>query len=295
MNRGIEKKMTVEILRREFLLGLGAVAVLASEQSSAIVRGTPPAGAPDLSLPLNNLSNLIRMQSSLDSVDQTPWHYNGTLYYQKGSEQPIPMVSIEGMESYRILPQEDGSYEIIGNMLTFFRDIETGKMIREYKNPFTGKVNEVLPNISRASPGRGLNMSTMGVRPKAFIDQMPDQPLILDWTFGPRTVWLHNNTNYPPGLSAPRMQRMTMFAPLDQFLDQSIKSLPSLFSATVLMPWLSWMDMDEIEGHTLWHASGVKLDSMNQLPEEYFTRMMSEHPDLSSFNLEKDSGPVVFE
>jgi hypothetical protein len=65
MNQGIEEKMTVEILRREFLLGLGAVAVLASEQSSAVVRGTLPAGAPDLSLPLNNLTNLIRMQSSL--------------------------------------------------------------------------------------------------------------------------------------------------------------------------------------------------------------------------------------
>jgi len=287
--------MTVGILRREFLLGLGAVAVLASEQSSAIVRGTFPAGAPDLSLPLNNLTNLIRMQSSLDAVDQTPWHYNGTLYYQKGSEQPIPVVSIEGMESYRILPQEDGSYEILGNMLTFFRDIETGKMIREYKNPFTGKINEVQPNIRRASPGRGLNMSTMGVRPKAFIDQMPDQPLILDWTFGPETVCLQTDTAYPPGLSVPRMQRSSMFAPLNQFLDQNVKSLPTLFTATVLMPWLAWMDMNEVEGHTLWHASGVKLKSINQLPDEYFTRMMAEHSELSSFNLETDTGPVVYE
>tara|TARA_B100001079_G_scaffold63019_1_gene53571 strand:- start:1360 stop:1767 length:408 start_codon:yes stop_codon:yes gene_type:complete len=135
----------------------------------------------------------------------------------------------------------------------------------------------------------------MGVRPKAFIDQMPDQPLVLDWTFGPKTVWLHNKTNYPPGLSSPRMQRMTMFAPLNQFLDQNVKSLPSLFSATVLMPWLPWMDMDEVEGHTLWHASGVKLDSIEQLPKEYYNRMMSEHPDLSSFDLENDSGPVVYE
>ena len=55
------------------------------------------------------------------------------------------------------------------------------------------------------------------------------------------------------------------------------------------------MDMNEVEGHTLWHASGVKLKSINQLPEEYFIRMMTEHPELSSFNLEEDSGPVIFE
>ena len=287
--------MSIEILRREFLLGLGAVAIIASEKSSGAMYGSVPENAPDMSLPLNNLINLIRMQASLESSSQIPWHYNGTLFAQIGSEQPIPMVKIEGMESYRIFSLDDGSYEILGNMLTFFRDIKTGKMIQEYQNPFTGKINNVLPNIRQASFGRGLNISTMGARPKAFINQMPDKPLLLDWTFGPEIVWLQNETAYPPGLSAPRLQRSTMFAPLDQFLDQNIKSLASLFSATVLMPWLPWMDMNEVEGHTLWHASGVKLKSINQLPEEYFSRMMAEHPDLSSFNLEADTGPVVYE
>ena len=287
--------MPIEILRRDFLLGLGAVAMMASEKSSGAMYGSVPEDAPDMSLPLNNLMNLIRMQASLDSTSQIPWHYNGTLYAQVGSEQPMPMVKIEGMESYRVFSLEDGSYEILGNMLTFFRDIDTGKMIRQYQNPFTGKINEVLPNIRQASIGRGLNISTMGARPKAFIDQMPDKPLLLEWTFGPETVWLQNDTAYPPGLTAPRMQRSSMFAPLDQFLDQNIKSLPTLFTATVLMPWLPWMDMNEVEGHTLWHASGVKLKSINQLPDEYFTRMMAEHPELSSFNLETDTGPVVYE
>ena len=246
--------MSIEILRRDFLLGVGAVAMMASERSSGLMHGTVPEDAPDMSLPLNNLINLIRMQASLDSTSQIPWHYNGTLFAQIASEQPIPMVNIEGMESYRVFPLQDGSYEVLGNMLTFFRDIDTGKMIREYQNPFTGKINQVLPNIRQASLGRGLNISTMGARPKAFIDQMPDKPLLLDWTFGPETVWLQNDTAYPPGLSEPRMQRSTMFAPLDQFLDQNVISLPSLFSSTVLMPWLSWMDMNEVEGHTLWHA-----------------------------------------
>jgi len=287
--------MSMEILRRNFLLGVGAIAMMAAERSSGLMHGTVPEDAPDMSLPLNNLINLIRMQASLDSTSQTPWHYNGTLSAQIASEQPIPMVNIEGMESYRVFPLNDGSYEVLGNMLTFFRDIDTGKMIREYQNPFTGKINQVLPNIRQASLGRGLNISTMGARPKAFIDQMPDKPLLLDWTFGPETVWLQNDTAYPPGLSEPRMQKSTMFAPLDQFLDQNVISLPSLFSATVLMPWLPWMDMNEVEGHTLWHASGVKLKSINQLPEEYFIRMMAEHPELSSFNLEEDSGPVIFE
>jgi len=276
-------------------MGLGLATVLASDNTKSMVSGSIPSSAPDLSLPVNNLINLIRMQSSLGNEDQVPWHYNGTLYFQKGSEQPIPMIKIEGMESYKVIPQEDGSYEILGNMLTFFRDLDSGEMIREFKNPFTGEVNRILPNIRRASLGRGLNISTMGVRPTAFIEKMADDPLILDWTFGPKTIWLHNQTAYPPGLSAPRMQRMTMFAPIEEFLDKEALSLSTMFTATVLMPWLPWMGMDNIEGHTLWHASGVKLYSIDQLPEEYYTRMMEEHPELSRFNLQEDTGPVIYE
>ena len=287
--------MSMKLLRREFLMGLGLATVLASDKTESMVSGTVPSSAPDLSLPVNNLLNLMRMQSTLGNEDQVPWHYNGTLYFQKGSEQPIPMVKIEGMESYKVIPQDDGSYEILGNMLTFFRDVDSGEMIRDYRNPYTGKVNKVSPNIRRASLGRGMNISTMGSRPTSFIEQMPDKPLILDWTFGPKTVWMHNQTSYPPGLSSPRVQRMTMFAPLDEFLDQDNLSLSTMFTATVLMPWLPWMDMDNVEGHTLWHASGVKLDSIDQLPEEYSKRMMAEHPELSGFNLEDDTGPVIYE
>lgn len=287
--------MSMKLLRREFLMGLGLATVLASDKTESMVNGTVPSSAPDLTLPVNNLLSLMRMQSTLGNEDQVPWHYNGTLYFQKGSEQPIPMVKIEGMESYKVIPQDDGSYEILGNMLTFFRDVDSGEMIRDYRNPYTGKVNKVLPNIRRASLGRGMNISTMGSRPTSFIDQMPDKPLILDWTFGPKTVWLHNQTSYPPGLTPPRVQRMTMFAPLDEFLDPNNLSLSTMFTATVLMPWLPWMDMDDVEGHTLWHASGVKLDSIDQLPEEYSKRMMAEHPELSGFNLEEDTGPVIYE
>ncbi len=287
--------MSMKLLRREFLMGLGLATVLASDKTQSMVSGTVPSSAPDLTLPVNNLLSLMRMQSTLGNEDQVPWHYNGTLYFQKGSEQPIPMVKIEGMESYKVIPQDDGSYEILGNMLTFFRDVDSGEMIRDYRNPYTGKVNKVSPNIRRASLGRGMNISTMGSRPTSFIDQMPDKPLILDWTFGPKTVWLHNQTSYPPGLSPPRVQRMTMFAPLDEFLDPNNLSLSTMFTATVLMPWLPWMDMDDVEGHTLWHASGVKLDSIDQLPEEYSKRMMAEHPELSEFNLEEDTGPVIYE
>ena len=288
--------MALKIQRRNFILGLGLASLMGNEHLNARVSGIIPENIPDLTLPVNNVTSMLRMQATIGNQEQTPWHYTGILWAQKHSEQPIPMVKIEGMESYKVIPLNDGTYEILGNMVTFFRDIETGEMIDEYTNPFTGKTNKVEPNLRKAtSIGRGLNVSPMGIRPTSFIDQMPDKPLLIDWNFGSDTVWMQSQTAYPPGLSAPRLQRFTMFSPLDKFLDQSITSLPTMFTATVLMPYLHWMDMDEEEGHTLWHASGVKLNDMSELPEEYSSRLMSEYSDYSIFDLSEDSGPVTYE
>ena len=288
--------MALKIQRRNFILGLGLASLMSHEEVNARVTGIIPDNIPDLNLPVNNVTSMLRMQATIGNEEQIPWHYTGILWAQKHSEQPIPMVKIEGMESYKVIPLEDGSYEILGNMVTFFRDIETGEMIDEYKNPFTGKTNKVEPNLRKAtSIGRGLNISTMGIRPTPFIDKMPDKPLLIDWNFGADTVWMQNQTAYPPGLTPPRLQRFTMFSPLDKFVDQSILSLPTMFTATVLMPYLHWMDMDDEEGHTLWHASGVKLNDMSELPEEYSSRLMSEYSDYSYFDLSKDSGPVTYE
>ena len=288
--------MALKIQRRNFILGLGLASLMSHEEVNARVTGIIPDNIPDLNLPVNNVISMLRMQATIGNEEQIPWHYTGILWAQKHSEQPIPMVKIEGMESYKVIPLEDGSYEILGNMVTFFRDIETGEMIDEYKNPFTGKTNKVEPNLRKAtSIGRGLNISTMGIRPTSFIDKMPDKPLLIDWNFGADTVWMQNQTAYPPGLTPPRLQRFTMFSPLDKFVDQSILSLPTMFTATVLMPYLHWMDMDDEEGHTLWHASGVKLNDMSELPEEYSSRLMSEYSDYSYFDLTKDSGPVTYE
>ena len=57
--------MSMKLLRREFLMGLGLATVLASDKTESMVSGTVPSSAPDLTLPVNNLLSLMRMQSTL--------------------------------------------------------------------------------------------------------------------------------------------------------------------------------------------------------------------------------------
>jgi hypothetical protein len=275
----MEVAMARQVTRRSLIWGAGLAGIVAATDALPRVAGSMPRGLPDLAVPEHNLRALVRMTASLKPGD-VPWWYDGTIYGVVAGENPRPLLKFEGMELYWMQPLPGGAYELIGNTVTFFRDIETGKMIDRFQNPYTGKENAVPAAVQGGGPGRGFNYSVKGIRATKFLDQLPDKPLVLDWTTARDTVWLHNTTAYPPGMTPPRLQRQTMFAPLAAFLDERLDSIPAVFSSTVFMPWLKWMDMAERPGHLVWHASGAKLASIAELPEEYRRRAEKEFPQL---------------
>lgn len=271
--------MKREITRRSFVWGASLAGLVAATEALPRVAGTAPRGLPDLTVPENNLRFLVRMTASLKPRD-VPWWYDGTIYGVVAGESPRPLLKFEGMELYWMQPLPGGDYELTGNTVTFFRDVDTGSMLERFLNPYTGKENVVPAAVQGGGPGRGFNYSVKGIRATKFLGQIPEKPLVLDWTFVRDMAWLQNTTAYPPGLPPPRLQRQTMFAPLSQFLDERLDSIPAVFSSTVLMPWLKWMDMGERPGHLLWHASGAKLESLEALPQEYRRRAEKEYPQL---------------
>lgn len=262
--------------RTAFMALSGAVAGLATLPTT-----TEAADLPDLSKPEENLRNLIRASASLKEED-CPWYYNGTIYGIVGEESPRPLYRFEGMEMYFMRHLSPGLYEMIGNTVTFMRDVDTGEFLHEWKNPYTGAVNKVEDAVQGGKAGRGFEYSVNGVKPSMFKDQFPDKALKLWWTSAGDYVWLHNSTVYPPGMKPPRMQRQTNFTRRDQFIDPSIDSLAAMFTSTVFMPWPKWMEMGDRPGHVVWHASGAKLKSLDQLPKEYRARAEKNYPERMS-------------
>jgi hypothetical protein len=273
--------MPPAVNRRYFVQGVGFMGLVVATDALPRVGGAPPARGPDLGIPENNLRALVRMQASLRERD-VPWWYDGTIYGVVAGENPRPLVRFEGMELYWMRHLQGGEYELIGNTVTFFRDLDSGRMIDRLRNPYTGVENVVPAAVQGGGPGRGFNYSVRGVRASKFLAQLPEQPLLLDWSFARDMVWLHNTTAYPPGLPPPRLQRQTMFAPLAEFADEARDSIAAVFSSTVFMPWLKWLEMGERPGHVVWHASGAKLEDIGQLPAEYRQRAEREYPQLMS-------------
>jgi hypothetical protein len=97
-------------------------------------------------------------------------------------------------------------------------------------------------------------------------------------------VWLHTETVYPPGASAPRKQRQSKFVTKANFLNKKRANPPTAFSATVFQPWPKWLEMGDRPGHILWHASGAKIGSLKELPADFRARAEKEHPDRLTAN-----------
>ena len=252
----------------------------------ASVEGALPEFAPgiapgtvDLASPEANLANFIRMMASLEEED-CPWWYNGTVYAVLGeTANPQPLFRFSGMELYLVTHLEDGTYELTGNTVTFFRTLDGSEWLNEFSNPITGKTNAVEAAIQGGGPGRGFNLSVNGVRFTKLKDTIPDEPLKKWWNVAAGHVWMNNDTVYPPGLPAPRAQAQSMFAGLEDFGNADMVRLPSVFSSTVTMPWLHWMEMDDQAGHLLWHAAGAKLPGIDALPADYRKRAEAEYPE----------------
>lgn len=260
---------------------MGAGGLLVSSVEGALPDVGSAAVAPgsiDLATPEANLAGFIRMMASLEEVD-VPWWYNGTVYAVVGeSQNPQPLLRYSGMELYLVTHLDDGAFELTGNTVTFFQDLN-GNWLEDFANPITGKTNKVEAATQGGGPGRGFNLSVNGVRFTKMLDKIPDAPLKKWWSVAADTVWMNNDTVYPPGLAAPRAQSQSMFASVTEFNDKELPRISAVFSSTVTMPWLHWMEMDEHPGHLLWHAAGAKLPSIDSLPRDYRLRAEADYPD----------------
>lgn len=262
------------------LLGFGATLGVGGATMPAGAAPAPVGSARLPATPAEHLRNLVRMQGSLDEED-VPWWFTGVIFAVTGErESPRPLLRFEGMEIYWFQHKPDG-YFLGGNTVTFFRDFETNDYLTELKNPWTGRTDTVKPAVQGG--GLGFKYTERGIWPARYsgedLGPVPAGPLKVQWQAAGEHVWLQHQTVYPPGMPPMHGQRQSMFVARRAFERRGSKRLPSAFSSLVFQGWPRWMNMGELPGHVVWHASGAKLRSVADLPQEYRARAEREFPD----------------
>jgi hypothetical protein len=269
--------------RRGFILGtLGALALgpaTVRAATGATGAGSAGAAALDLADPASALAAMLRLQGRIDGRD-APWWYFGRIYGVVGDSSPRLLVRFEGLEIMRLTPAAPGEYAATGVTTSFFQDPATKAVLETFANPYTGRTNVVTPNMIGGTANPITFYSAKGVRPGrvAPADWKPDG-LHLTWDFHGESVWLAHDRVYPPGLPQPMGEASVARAKLADLADARRGFVPASFSSTYFAPFPKWMDMSGQPGHVIWHADGIKLDTVADLPPDFRARVEKLFPE----------------
>ncbi len=90
--------------------------------------------------------------------------------------------------------------------------------------------------------------------------------------------WMVRTGRLPASPVQPILEAQSVFTPAAQLADRKLNRADAMFSSTTFSPYPRWMEMGDTPGHTIWHAAGRKLRSLDELPAEYLDRARRQFP-----------------
>lgn len=204
-----------------------------------------------------------------------PLHYFGVIHAQFASGATQPLIGFEGLEHTRFLPQPDGSFNMIESMVTYFTDLATGDYLSTFPNPITGKTNQVVSNYAA---GESYNFGMTAFTPLFGDYTDPGTGPGLRWFRSADRVWVQYERTYPDVWSKPSAELITFEGPAREVLGGESTGVEAAFSSTTILPWFKWLEMGDTPGWTLWHANGLKVRSLDDLPQRLRDRLAKHHP-----------------
>ncbi len=267
--------------RRRFLGGAGALGLTALTGPTYCATGAGVNAAEvtptlDLTNKEDALTAMVKMRGSLEAVDVPHWYY-GIIYAVLPGKAAFPLVEFEGSEIDYYERQADGSYKAYGATVSYFKDVRTREVLQTWTNPITEQVVEVQPNTINVKAH--YIYTPNGFKRSDDPRPIPEDGSITDslkWTENGPMVWMQMNRPYPEGV--PLAEHQEVSGPLAELHDPNMDRVNAYGAPVYISPYLSWMKMDGVEGHTVWAGPARKLHRVEEYPKDMLARMERDYP-----------------
>jgi hypothetical protein len=228
----------------------------------AAVALAPLAGAAiDVAKPHESLEAFVKLRGNADGSD-TYADWKVTVFLVEPGKKALPVMRLDGFNVGRAIRNDDGSWQWLSREVAYYRDLKTGEVLKQWMNPLTSRVNDVLHVINDPVNGRftaaALDLP-WDVRGEDVFLKM-DIPLQYPNPLQP--------ADYPEESSGPTYfatEHFLYFAKARDFKDPKLTSIPASYAWTRTGPWLPWMKMGQRPGYVLYSGQGKKLKSLDEL------------------------------
>jgi len=173
--------------------------------------------------------------------------------------------------------------------ITFYRDLQTGEVIRSFTVPYTNEKRPIIDVVTNAIHhfydeeghsgfvadgqdfAKELELEVTEVQDTVWLTRQ------FDWSFpNPLDPELHALAYSGPAI---RLQMETTLKVKRSDLDDSSQSwAPAHSSYEAVTPWFPWMHMGNRPGHLITRAMGIKLQSYDQLPAHIIAASEERYP-----------------
>lgn len=258
--------------RRESMGFAALMAGMVAVPTSAAV-GRKPQGRPpvdfitkiDFKDPKWTRDTYARIDADVDPAKEKCGWIKGKAYGVRPNEKVRPLFSVEGFSFVKTMRLEDGSYRRMLREIVFYRDLETGNIMKEWDNPYTGERVRVVP-IANDPFNFTISEFVQGPPSYGGLQQtkVEPKPFLQDWEYGPNgTMILHTGIDmiYPNALQPDKWVRESsgvMNRVSEHFIyvvqkkdveNPYLTHIPHIGAWSRITPWLPWMLMGQAEGH----------------------------------------------
>jgi len=198
-----------------------------------------------------------------------------------------PLFTMEVGTIQRIRPRSDGGFDVTALEMVFLSDLDTGKRLSRWRNPYT---DEVLPvhaapmgpstTVYRPDNTRELPTQIGGARMEATAEISP--ALIQ----GDDVFFRSTSTArvFTPGRTTPfEVNDISMLhGSLKDLSDPSVKVGKAQIFFAEVTGWQRWMKMDDRPGSLTSRTAGAKVASIEEMPDRWRAMLQEVAPDVAA-------------
>lgn len=243
--------------------------------------------------PAEHVQAFLKLHASL--VSETVYYtYVGTLEAMMPGHEIVNLVSSTTLIRRDIEVRPEGHHIRIWEGTVYHRPGET-EPLEEFENPLNGRL--VRPFHQREGQGHAL-WTDNGVQFRrhdgSWVSRNgPDNPFALDWHQSGERIWMSryssgvyakhplNAKEWPLEFAGPDLlysEKTTNNGLIREMADPDIVNASSTYSMSVVMLWWPWLLMGQTPGHLVWNTNGVKLSSLDTIPDATRRMIESVHP-----------------
>lgn len=250
----------------------GTVALLALTGAPAVAKTL------DLSKPADQMAAWRKIQCSTTDLKPTLFHWSGRLYGRVPGERDRLLFNLEGFNVRQCAtvtdPQKGKGVRLVTREIMLYLDPKTGAVLRTWKNPWTGKDNEIMHVANDpVNQPPSFNVGLFGLREdtgKYFWNI--EVPLFYTSPLG------GDYQKYVGGeYQAVEMFNFIMDKP-DLLDARKSEAYSTVVSWVRIAQWLPFMEMGSRPGLMFANATGRKIASFDELPAVLKDEVKANYP-----------------